>query len=158
MKGQEVFSAVIICRFLYSLFPLCLAHIRCANSTPPAIPGVEESRPRSQGKAVGAHRGEPHRQTADQNAPLRAQAKSSALLFWGRGEFFFNTMILDYPDVSDLACNCEFFLVQRRSADAVKRSQKVSNMFFHSPLTLSAEKGGRVAREVNAGHNTNMTL
>lgn len=23
--------------------------------------------------------------------------------------FFFNTMILDYPDVSDLACNCEGF-------------------------------------------------
>lgn len=41
--------------------------------------------------------------------------------FFGRGEFrnmtfFLNTMLLDYPDVSDLACNREvlFFLGGRK--------------------------------------------
>lgn len=58
LRGQEVFSSVIICRFPYSLFPLCSAHIRHANSVPLAIPGVRKSRPYSEGKALGAHRGE----------------------------------------------------------------------------------------------------
>lgn len=57
-KEPEVFSSAIICRFPYSLFPLCLAHIRRTNSTPLAIPGVLKSRPHSQGKALGAHGGE----------------------------------------------------------------------------------------------------
>lgn len=58
VKEWEVFSSAIICRFPYSLFPLCLAHIRHTNSTPLAIPGVLKSRPHSQGKALGAHGGE----------------------------------------------------------------------------------------------------
>lgn len=58
LRGQEIFSSVIICRFLYSLFPLCSAHIRHANSVPLAIPGVRKSRPYSKGKALGVHGGE----------------------------------------------------------------------------------------------------
>lgn len=57
LRGQEVFSSVIICRFPYSLFPICSAHIRHANSVPLAIPSVQKSRPYSEGKALGAHRG-----------------------------------------------------------------------------------------------------
>lgn len=57
VKEREVFSSAIICRFLYFLFPLCLAHIRRTNSTPLAILGVLKSRPHSQGKAAGAHGG-----------------------------------------------------------------------------------------------------
>lgn len=69
VKEREVFSSAIICRFLYSLFPLCLAHIRRTNSTPLAILGVLKSRPHSQGKAVRAHGGRAaDRHTAYHNA------------------------------------------------------------------------------------------
>lgn len=76
-RGQEVFSGVIICRFLYSLFPLCLAHIRCANSTPPAIPGVQEKKKvgRALREWLWEHMGRAVDKTADNNVSLQAQSQ-----------------------------------------------------------------------------------
>lgn len=63
--------------FLFSLFPLCLAHISRYNSTPPAIPGVPKSRPHSQGKGLREHM---DRQTDRPVCPIQAESKSAAPL------------------------------------------------------------------------------
>lgn len=85
-KEREVFSSAIICRFLYSLFPLCLAHIRGSNSTPLAIPGVLISRPHSQGKALRAHGGELQTDilqiTAYHTSPSQIHWRSIHLYCW----------------------------------------------------------------------------
>lgn len=74
LRGQEVFSSVIICRFPYSLFPICSAHIRHANSVPLAIPSVQKSRPYSEGKALGAHGGEQWADKLQSTKPFKQES------------------------------------------------------------------------------------